>query len=77
MIEDDAALAGFVADYLRPFGYEVAAAGTAAEGLRRFAAEFFAAVLLDVMLSDTDGFEVCRRVRSGSDVFVLMLTARG
>jgi DNA-binding response OmpR family regulator len=77
MIEDDAALAGLVADYLRPFGYEVAAAATAAEGLRRLAAEPFAAVLLDVMLPDTDGFEVCRRIRSGSDVPVLMLTARG
>jgi DNA-binding response OmpR family regulator len=77
MIEDDAALAGLVADYLRPFGYEVAAAPTAGEGLRRLAAEPFAAVLLDVMLPDTDGFEVCRRIRSGSDVPVLMLTARG
>jgi DNA-binding response OmpR family regulator len=77
MIEDDAALAGLVADYLRPFGYEVEAAPTAAEGLWRLAAEPFSAVLLDVMLPDTDGFEVCRRIRAGSDVPVLMLTARG
>jgi two-component system, OmpR family, phosphate regulon response regulator OmpR len=77
MIEDDAALASLVADYLRPFGYEVAAAATAADGLRRLAAEPFDAVLLDVMLPDSDGFEVCRRIRSGSDVPVLMLTARG
>ena len=77
MIEDDAALAELVADYLRPFGYEVTPAGTAGEGLRRFAAEPFAAVLLDVMLPDLDGFEACRRIRAGSDVPVLMLTARG
>jgi DNA-binding response OmpR family regulator len=77
MIEDDAALAGLVADYLRPFGFEVSAAGTAAEGLTRLGAEPFAAVLLDVMLPDSDGFEVCRRIRSDSDVPVLMLTARG
>jgi two-component system phosphate regulon response regulator OmpR len=77
MIEDDAGLASLVADYLRPFGYEVAVAPTAADGLRRLGAEPFAAVLLDVMLPDTDGFEVCRRIRSGSDVPVLMLTARG
>ena len=77
MIEDDAALAGLVGDYLRPVGYEVTAAGTAAEGLRRLAAEPFDVVLLDVMLPDLDGFEACRRIRSGSDVPVLMLTARG
>jgi DNA-binding response OmpR family regulator len=77
MIEDDAALAGLVADYLRPFGFAVVASGTAVEGLGRLAAEPFAAVLLDVMLPDVDGFEVCRRIRSGSDVPVLMLTARG
>jgi DNA-binding response OmpR family regulator len=78
MIEDDAALATLVADYLRPLGFEVAAEGTAGEGLTRLDREAFAAVLLDVMLPDTDGFEVCRRVRAkGSDVPVIMLTARG
>jgi DNA-binding response OmpR family regulator len=77
MIEDDAALARLVADYLKPLGFEVAAEGTARDGLARLAREPFAAVLLDVMLPDTDGFEVCRLIRSGSDVPVLMLTARG
>jgi DNA-binding response OmpR family regulator len=77
MIEDDAALASLVAEYLRPFGYEVTASGTAADGLQRLGARAFDAVLLDVMLPDLDGFEVCRRIRSGSDVPVLMLTARG
>ena len=76
LIDDDAALAALVRDYLRPFGYEVAAAGTAAEGLRRLT-EGFSAVLLDVMLPDRDGFEVCRLIRAASDVPVLMLTARG
>ena len=76
IIEDDAALGGLVRDYLKPFGYEVTAATTAAEGLRRLP-EGWSAVLLDVMLPDLDGFEVCRRIRAGSDVPVLMLTARG
>jgi DNA-binding response OmpR family regulator len=76
MIEDDAALAGLVREYLQPLGYELAVAGTAAEGLRRVP-EGWAAVLLDVMLPDGDGFEVCRRIRAASDVPVLMLTARG
>jgi two-component system phosphate regulon response regulator OmpR len=77
MIEDDAALAALVSDYLKPFGFEVAAAGTAAEGLSRTANEAFEAILLDVMLPDSDGFEVCRRIRAASDVPILMLTARG
>ena len=77
MIEDDAALARLVADYLKPLGFDVEAEGTARGGLARLAREPFAAVLLDVMLPDTDGFEVCRRIRAGSDVPVLMLTARG
>jgi DNA-binding response OmpR family regulator len=77
MIEDDAALARLVADYLRPFGFEVFVAGTAAEGLSRAGREAFDAVLLDLMLPDGDGFDVCRRLRAASDLPVLMLTARG
>ena len=77
MIEDDAALAQLVRDYLGPLGFAVSSAGTAAAGLRRVEAEPFDAVLLDVMLPDLDGFEVCRRIRAGSDVPILMLTARG
>jgi DNA-binding response OmpR family regulator len=76
LIDDDAALAGLVRDYLKPLGYDVTAAANAAEGLRRLE-EGWDAVLLDVMLPDLDGFEVCRRIRAGSDVPVLMLTARG
>jgi DNA-binding response OmpR family regulator len=78
MIEDDAALAALVADYLQPLGFAVVAEGTARGGLARLAREPFAAVLLDVMLPDTDGFEVCREIRAGgSDLPVIMLTARG
>ena len=77
MIEDDAALARLVAEYLRPLGFEASCAPTAAEGLRRLEQEPYDAVLLDVMLPDLDGFEVCRRIRARSDVPVLMLTARG
>jgi two-component system OmpR family response regulator len=76
MIEDDAALARLVAEYLRPLGFEVAASGTASDGLRRLEQEAYDAVLLDVMLPDLDGFEVCKRMRAeGVDVPVLFLTA--
>ncbi len=77
IIDDDAALARLVADYLRPLGFELSHAATAGEGLRRLEEETFDAVLLDVMLPDLDGFDVCRRIRAHSDLPVLMLTARG
>jgi two-component system phosphate regulon response regulator OmpR len=55
----------------------VTVAPTASEGRQRLAAESFDALLLDVMLPDGDGFDLCREVRTGSDLPVLMLTARG
>jgi DNA-binding response OmpR family regulator len=77
MIEDDERLGAMVAEYLAPHGLEVTLVPTAARGLERLARGGFVAVLLDVMLPDLDGFEVCRRIRAASDVPVLMLTARG
>ncbi len=77
LIDDDAALAGLLSDYLTPLGFEVEAAATAAAGRGRLAASAFDAVLLDVMLPDADGFEVCRLIRAESPVPILMLTARG
>jgi DNA-binding response OmpR family regulator len=77
MVEDDERLAAMVAEYLAPHGFEVARAATAERGLAQAEHGGFAAVLLDVMLPDLDGFEVCRRLRARSDLPVLMLTARG
>jgi DNA-binding response OmpR family regulator len=77
MVEDDERLAAMVAEYLGPHGLDVTVASSAASGLDLLARGSFAAVLLDVMLPDLDGFEVCRRIRAGSNVPVLMLTARG
>ena len=78
MIEDDARLAEMVARDLGRSGLEVTASGTASEGLARLAREPFDLVLLDLMLPDADGLDVCRRLRaSGSAVPVIMLTAKG
>ncbi len=78
MIDDDARLAKMVSDYLGGAGFRVDACGTAAAGLARLGKEPYAAVILDLMLPDADGLDVCRRVRaSGSNVPILMLTARG
>jgi DNA-binding response OmpR family regulator len=77
MIEDDEALSAMVAEYLGAADYTVTPCADASSGLATLARGEFDALVLDVMLPDLDGFEVCRRVRATSDVPILMLTARG
>ena len=77
MIDDDARLAGMVSDYLGGAGFRLSIAGTAREGEALLKRESFDAVILDLMLPDGDGLDVCRRLRALSDVPILMLTARG
>lgn len=77
IIDDDTRLSAMLRDYLAGNGYEVRTTATAATGLADLARHPPDAVVLDVMLPDLDGFEVLRRIRAGSDVPVLMLTARG
>ena len=77
MIEDDEALSAMVAEYLAPFGFEVTRSASAAEGVAALSGDAFDLLILDVMLPDGDGFELCRELRSESDVPILMLTARG
>jgi DNA-binding response OmpR family regulator len=76
MIEDDEPLATMLSEYLGSYGFTVTARGTATDGLQRLRHDRFDALVLDVMLPDLDGFEVCR-VRAESDIPILMLTARG
>ena len=77
IIDDDERLAAMVADYLGAAGFRVVASATAFEGQQRLKREPFDALVLDLMLPDADGLEVCRRIRATSDVPILMLTARG
>jgi len=77
VIDDDERLAGMVADYLGAAGYRVTASATARDGEQRLKREQFDALVLDLMLPDGDGLEVCQRIRQHSDIPVLMLTARG
>jgi len=77
MIDDDARLADMVREYMTDFGFEVEAAHDATGGLARLEAGDFQALILDVMLPDLDGFEVCRRVRARSEIPIVMLTGRG
>ena len=77
LIDDDAGLASPLREYLRGFGLTLDWAAHPGDGLDRIRRSPPDLVILDVMLPDMDGFEVCRRIRAESDVPVLMLTARG
>jgi len=77
LIEDDARLAEMVSEYLGEAGFRVSVARLGRAGLEQLAREPFDALVLDLMLPDMDGLEVCRQLRAKSDTPVLMLTARG
>jgi two-component system phosphate regulon response regulator OmpR len=77
LIEDDEHLSSMLSEYLGTRGYTVTTRATATDGLKLLRQGGFAALVLDIMLPDLDGFEVCRRVRAESDIPILMLTARG
>ncbi len=76
VVEDESSIASFVALYLKNAGYVVRTAANGGEALAQVAAGQPALIVLDLMLPDIDGIEVCRRIRKGSDVPILMLTAR-
>jgi len=76
VVEDEASIASFVAAYLKNAGYAVRTTSSGAEALRLVASEKPALVVLDLMLPDIDGVEVCKQIRQSGDLPVLMLTAR-
>ena len=76
VVEDETSIASFVALYLKNAGYGIRAVGTGQEALDSLARERPDLIVLDLMLPDLDGIEVCKRVRQTSDVPILMLTAR-
>jgi DNA-binding response OmpR family regulator len=77
VVDDDATVADVVRRYLERDGYAVQLAGDGETALRLAAQHPPDLVVLDLMLPDVDGLEVCRRLRVSSDVPVVMLTALG
>ena len=77
VVDDESSISDLISTSLRFVGFEVRTAATGSEALT-VAEEFKPhAVVLDVMLPDSDGFEVCRQLRSeGLNVGVLFLTAK-
>ena len=77
VIDDDAELCQLVTRFLSREGFEISWAPNGAVGIQRALAEEYSMIMLDVMMPDTDGFDVLRRIREHSRTPVLMLTARG
>ncbi|HEY5432348.1 MAG TPA: response regulator transcription factor [Coriobacteriia bacterium] len=75
-VDDDPAILEVVRLNLEAEGYEVVTEGTAATALAAFAESAFALAVLDVMLPDSDGFELARQLRERSDIPIIMLSAR-
>ena len=76
LVDDEHSIQTLLSYPLRKDGYEVVRASDGREALDRFAEEPFDLVVLDVMLPQIDGLEVCRRLRSRSSVPIIMLTAK-
>lgn len=77
LIDDDEQLGAPLATYFSRFELELAHALRPSQGLEWLSAGGFDAVILDVMLPEMDGFELCRTIRKRGDLPIVMLTARG
>jgi len=77
LVEDDSRLAGMVKDYLGEAGFSVVIAPNGAEALHNQRSGEFQAIILDLMLPDMDGLEICRSIRTSDNIPILMLTAKG
>ncbi|HET6180965.1 MAG TPA: response regulator transcription factor [Candidatus Sulfotelmatobacter sp.] len=77
LIDDDERLNSLLTTYLGQFGFTVRAAIHPEQGLRALKSDPPDIVVLDVMLPDMDGFNLCRKIREYSWVPIVMLTARG
>jgi DNA-binding response OmpR family regulator len=76
VVDDEEKIVRIVRSYLELGGYGALDAGTGKEALEKFQRNSVSLVLLDLMLPDMPGEEVCKRIRAASDVPVIMMTAR-
>ena len=76
VVEDEASIASFISLYLKNAGYRVRAVSSGGDALAQVELEQPALIVLDLMLPDMDGIDVCRRIRQRKDIPILMLTAR-
>ena len=77
LIDDDERLAELLTQYFERFSLDLVCAETPSEGFSKLNQDGYDLVILDVMLPEMDGFEVCKQIRKESDTPIIMLTARG
>src|ERR1700692_3407210 len=77
LVEDDSRLAEMLSEYLGQAGFLITVAPLGATALERLSGAEYGAIVLDLMLPDMDGLDLCRQVRAKSDTPILMLTGRG
>ncbi len=77
LIDDDRKLNALLREFLSPFGFDVSTATHPEEGLRLLSSQPPDLVILDVMLPEMNGFELCKVIRRQHAVPIIMLTARG
>ena len=75
--DDDGNIAELISLYLTKEGYETAKAKDGREAVRLFQSFGPDLIILDIMMPEMDGYEVCREVRKASSVPIIMLTAKG
>lgn len=76
IIEDELNIAELKRDYLEVYGFDSDIATTGEEGLKQAKVNTYDLILLDLMLPDADGFELCKELRKTLDIPILMVTAR-
>ncbi len=77
LIEDDKEMQELIQDYLANYGYEVHAYDRPKEALQALIKESFHIVILDLMLPDMDGFDVCKEIKKIQDIPIIISSARG
>lgn len=77
IIDDDKKLNSLLSDYLNKFGFKVTTVTHPKEGLKILKRELPDIIILDIMLPEMDGFEICKEIRKEYSVPIIMLTARG
>ena len=77
LIDDDTQLASLLSQYFEQFSFELESATLPSQGIALLDQHHYDLVILDIMLPEMDGFEVCKTIRKDNDIPIIMLTARG
>ena len=76
LVDDEVKILDMIDNYLKREGFETARASNGNEALELFRSQSFDLIVLDLMLPELDGLEVCKEIRRFSEVPIIMLTAK-